>query len=76
MQSVVTKVLKENHKKIKIWGREARCFISYRTRDAEGAQKMNQFANRTKIAAGILSTTYNIGVSSVPTTNQLVATDY
>ena len=45
------------------------------TRD-EGAQKMNQFANWTNIAAGIHSTTYSIGVSSVPTTNQLVDTDY
>ena len=48
---------------------------TYCTRD-EGAQKMNQLEKWTNIATGIHATTYSIGVSSVPTTNQLVDTDY
>ena len=61
MQSVVTKTAEALGRSgkpqiIEISGGEARCFPPYCTRD-EGAQKMNQFANWTNIAAGIHSST-------------------
>ena len=62
MQSVVTKSAEALGKSGKpkpheIAGGEARCFPPYFTRDTrdEGAQKVNQFANWTNIAAGIHS---------------------
>ena len=59
MQSVVTKsaeALGRSGKKIlRSIYIEARCFPPYCTRDEEGAQKTNQFANWTNIATGIQS---------------------
>ena len=76
----------ENHKNKNIgWG-STMLFLSFCTRrDEERAQKMSQYANWTNISYKLASPPVStqllvrhrkVGVLSVPTSNQLMATDY